>query len=111
MSGLGTVGILVGGGPAPGINGVIGAATLAAHARGSRVVGIVEASTHHEGWHVDTHRLNEQVVIDDFIGAGFELVESSDILANPEDDHSGSGFQEGRYNQDRYLLKFQKPAA
>ena len=29
-SGLGTVGILVGGGPAPGINGVIGAATLAA---------------------------------------------------------------------------------
>jgi len=36
------VGILVGGGPAPGINGVIGAATMAAQARGSRVVGIFE---------------------------------------------------------------------
>ena len=30
---MGSYGILVGGGPAPGINGVIGAATLAAHAR------------------------------------------------------------------------------
>ena len=46
MSELGTVGILVGGGPAPGINGVIGAATLAAHARGARVVGILEGFRH-----------------------------------------------------------------
>lgn len=35
-----TFGILVGGGPAPGINGVIGAATVAARRRGVRVVGI-----------------------------------------------------------------------
>ncbi|MHB8584672.1 MAG: 6-phosphofructokinase [Thermoplasmatota archaeon] len=35
-----TVGILVGGGPAPGINGVINAVTLAARARGWRVLGI-----------------------------------------------------------------------
>jgi 6-phosphofructokinase 1 len=35
-------GILVGGGPAPGINGVIGAATILARRRGARVVGIFE---------------------------------------------------------------------
>lgn len=37
-----TFGILVGGGPAPGINGVIGAATLLAHRRGARVLGFLD---------------------------------------------------------------------
>ncbi len=37
-----TFGILVGGGPAPGINGVIGAATTCALRRGARVVGCLE---------------------------------------------------------------------
>lgn len=37
-----TVGILVGGGPAPGINGVIGAATILARRQGARVVGLVD---------------------------------------------------------------------
>jgi len=37
-----TFGILVGGGPAPGINGVIGAATIAAERAGARVIGILE---------------------------------------------------------------------
>jgi 6-phosphofructokinase len=37
-----TFGILVGGGPAPGINGVIGAATIVARRRGARVVGLLE---------------------------------------------------------------------
>jgi 6-phosphofructokinase 1 len=46
MAALGTVGVLVGGGPAPGINGVIGAATLAAHGRGARVIGIFEGFRH-----------------------------------------------------------------
>ncbi len=36
---MATFGILVGGGPAPGINGVIGAAALAAGQRGARVLG------------------------------------------------------------------------
>jgi ATP-dependent phosphofructokinase / diphosphate-dependent phosphofructokinase len=36
------VGILVGGGPAPGINGVISAATIAAISRGHRVFGIMQ---------------------------------------------------------------------
>jgi len=37
-----TFGILVGGGPAPGINGVIAAATLMAHRRGARMLGFLD---------------------------------------------------------------------
>ena len=39
---MATFGIVVGGGPAPGINGVISAATLAARASGARVVGCIQ---------------------------------------------------------------------
>ena len=39
---MATFGIVVGGGPAPGINGVISAATLAARRTGARVVGCVQ---------------------------------------------------------------------
>jgi 6-phosphofructokinase 1 len=39
---MGTFGILVGGGPAPGINGVIGAAATVASQRGHRVIGIID---------------------------------------------------------------------
>jgi ATP-dependent phosphofructokinase / diphosphate-dependent phosphofructokinase len=42
----GRVGILVGGGPAPGINGTIGAVTLEAGNRGYQVVGIYEGFSH-----------------------------------------------------------------
>jgi 6-phosphofructokinase 1 len=41
-----TFGIVVGGGPAPGINGVIGAAALAASAAGARVLGILDGMKH-----------------------------------------------------------------
>ncbi|HJU61122.1 MAG TPA: 6-phosphofructokinase, partial [Candidatus Binatia bacterium] len=36
------IGILVGGGPAPGINGVISALTLEARTRAHRVIGIYD---------------------------------------------------------------------
>ena len=56
---MATFGILVGGGPAPGINGVIGAATILARRRGARVVGLLEGfrwlmegKTDH---HIDLH--------------------------------------------------------
>jgi predicted methyltransferase len=73
------------------------------------VIGIVEAATPREGWDKESHRLNEKVVIEDFEKGGFELAGRSDMLANPDDDHTKTGFQEGRYNMDRYLLKFRKP--
>ncbi len=74
------------------------------------IVGIVEVATDKPGWNKETHRLNEQVVIDDFEAGGFELAGSSDMLANPADDHTITGFKEGRQNMDRYLVKFRKPA-
>ena len=40
------VGILVGGGPAPGINGTIGAVTLESSNRGPQVIGIYEGYSH-----------------------------------------------------------------
>jgi ATP-dependent phosphofructokinase / diphosphate-dependent phosphofructokinase len=39
---MASFGILVGGGPAPGINGVIGSATILARRRGAKVTGILE---------------------------------------------------------------------
>jgi len=73
------------------------------------VVGIVEVATDQPGWDEKAHRLNEKVVVADFEAGGFELAGRSDMLANPADDHKASGFEEGRYNMDRYLLKFRKP--
>ncbi|NKB88699.1 MAG: hypothetical protein GKS06_10810 [Acidobacteria bacterium] len=78
------------------------------------IVGVVDVATPHEGWHEETHRLAEQAVIDNFTAGGFVLLESSDMLRNPDDDASTSGFEPefgGRYKADRYLLKFQKPEA
>ncbi|MFQ5768471.1 MAG: hypothetical protein ACE5ID_10890, partial [Acidobacteriota bacterium] len=68
------------------------------------VIGIVEVATPKPGWDEKTHRLNEQVVIDDFKKGGFVLAGRSSMLANPDDDHTTTGFQEGRYTMDRYLL-------
>lgn len=74
------------------------------------VVGIVEVATDRPGWDEETHRLNEAVVIEDFTAGGFELAGRSDMLANPDDDQTTSGFEAGRHTMDRYLLKFVKPA-
>ena len=83
-------------------------ADLRAALKPSGIVGIVEVATDRPGWDEETHRLNEQVVIDEFTSNGFTLEASSDILRNPGDDHSIMGFDEGRYMMDRYLLKFSK---
>ena len=42
MSEKGNIGILVGGGPAPGLNGVIAAVTIAARVKGMKVYGLYE---------------------------------------------------------------------
>ena len=46
MNGDETLAILVGGGPAPGINGVIASATIEARNHGLRVLGIYEGYRH-----------------------------------------------------------------
>lgn len=71
-------------------------------------IGVVELRLGVERGHdMETHRMGERTVIDDFTAAGFRYVGASEILRNPEDDHTG--FWEGRRHlADRMLLKFAK---
>jgi predicted methyltransferase len=95
------------------INGGREAETLAAWMTALKpggILGIVDARTTMEGFDGSTHRINEQMVIDAVTAAGFELVESSDLLANPDDDVSTRAETGNRYDIDRMTLKFRKPA-
>jgi len=58
----------------------------------------------------DLHRIDPALVERDFIAAGFELIDSSDILANTKDDLSLMAMLPSvRGNTDRFVLKFRKP--
>ncbi len=60
---------------------------------------------------VDTlHRIDAAVVRADFERAGFVLDAESDLLANPEDDHSKIVFDPSvRGKTDRFMMRFRKP--
>jgi predicted methyltransferase len=62
-----------------------------------------------EGRDEESHRIASDVIVTEVTGAGFELVEESDMLANPADDHVGPKWEE-RDSLDRSLIKFRKPA-
>lgn len=69
-------------------------------------LAIVEVRLGEERGHdMETHRMGEQTVIEELAAGGFELVESSDLLHNPEDDHTGF-WDERRHETDRMLLVF-----
>lgn len=56
------------------------------------------------------HRIDPQIVIDELTAAGFVLEAESDVLRNPEDDHSLSmSAPEIRGKTDRFVLRFRKP--
>ena len=56
------------------------------------------------------HRIDPEVVRAEFEKAGFVLEGSSDILRNPDDDHSKAVFDPAiRGQTDRFLFKFRKP--
>jgi predicted methyltransferase len=56
------------------------------------------------------HRIDPAVVRADFESAGFKLAGTSDLLANPEDDHTKLVFDPSiRGKTDRFLFKFVKP--
>ena len=56
------------------------------------------------------HRSDPDAVKSEVMAAGFEFVGSSDVIANPADDHQQKVFEQGmRDKTDRYLLKFRKP--
>jgi predicted methyltransferase len=59
----------------------------------------------------DLHRLESKIVFDMIKKAGFVIDETSELLANPDDDHSQSIYADGlRYNTDRILVRARKPA-
>lgn len=62
-----------------------------------------------EGRDTEAHRIASDVIIEEVTAAGFELVDQSDLFANPADDHEGPKWDQ-RDSLDRSLLKFQKPA-
>jgi predicted methyltransferase len=55
------------------------------------------------------HRIDPEIIRKEVKAAGFELVEDSKLLANPEDDHSKMVFAD-RGRTDQVVLKFRKPA-
>ena len=69
------------------------------------------------------HRLNEDLAREEIIEGGFEFLEASDLLYNPDDTFDFDGREGGRTPDDpsddapihryyiqRWVLKFQKPA-
>lgn len=73
------------------------------------IVGVEEVRLGQDYGHdMETHRMGEQTVIEEFQAHGFEYVGASDLLYNPDDPHTD--FMEGeRHLADRMLLKFAKP--
>jgi len=58
----------------------------------------------------DLHRIDPQSVEAEVTGIGFVLVEKSDLLANPADDHNTRVFDSGiRGKTDQFVMKFRKP--
>jgi len=58
------------------------------------------------------HRVDEAVVVSEIEAAGFELVETSDLLRNPSDPRTLAVFDPAiRGKTDCFMLKFRKPTA
>jgi predicted methyltransferase len=57
------------------------------------------------------HRIDEAMVVSEIKAAGFELVDTSDLLRNPNDARSLAVFDPAiRGKTDQFVLKFRKPA-
>lgn len=55
------------------------------------------------------HRIDRDFAISEIADAGFELIATSDLLANPADDYSADIWSEGVFhNTDRFILLFEK---
>ena len=56
------------------------------------------------------HRSDPEAVKSEVMAAGFEFVGSSDVVANPADDHKTVVYEKEMHDKtDRYVLKFRKP--
>ena len=58
----------------------------------------------------ELHRLEPRIILEMLEKAGFSVDETSNLLANPNDDHSQSIYADGlRYHTDRILVRARKP--
>ena len=83
-------------------------ATLMAKLKPGGLFVVIDAEAA-EGRDLESHRIASDVIVSEVTAAGFELVEESDLLANPADDHVGPKWDQ-RDSLDRSLIKFRKPA-
>lgn len=75
------------------------------------VLGIIDHNGDPDGDNSSLHRIDKAIAVEMASAAGFVVEGDSDILANPEDDHTQGVFSEGlRGHTDRFLLKLRKPA-
>jgi predicted methyltransferase len=68
------------------------------------VLGIIDSRTT-AGRDEENHRIADDVIIREVLGAGFTLAGSSQMLSNPKDDYK-KGFWEARWIVDQSCLKF-----
>ncbi len=75
------------------------------------VLGIIDHAGVADADNASLHRIEKSKAIETAEAAGFVLEGDSDLLANPDDDHTEGVFSEAlRGNTDRFLLKLRKPA-
>ena len=78
------------------------------------ILGVVDAVTDKKGVDEPVHRINEDLVIKEITGAGFELGGQSDILVNMEDTYEYDGREDDapihRYFIHRFVHKYRNPA-
>ncbi len=74
------------------------------------ILGVVDSRMPGEGIDSDTHRVSEALVIAEIEARGFELVDRSELLANPGDDFT-QAYWDSRSSMDRMLLKFRRAAS
>ncbi|MFT4584678.1 MAG: putative methyltransferase [Gammaproteobacteria bacterium] len=85
------------------------------HIRRAMKPGAVLAIGDHVGIagqdNAELHRIESAVMLDLLRKAGFEIEKTSDLLGNPDDDHTQSVYADGlRYNTDRLIVRARKPA-
>jgi predicted methyltransferase len=75
------------------------------------VFGVIDHAGNPDGDNESLHRMDKALAIEILTGAGFVVEADSDLLANPDDDHTQGVFSEGiRGQTDRFVLKLRKPA-
>lgn len=57
------------------------------------------------------HRIDPQLVKQEVTSVGFKLVQQSDLLRHPDDDHTLNSHQVARGKTDQFVFLFQRPAA